>query len=126
MAVPSSDTATKLANVIEEEAPSVNEGKLAKELRRQSMDGSIPVSLKALQVSFQHQATAEDIILQTLAEQQASRMSMRSKLILRGIVQMHCAKFENISNIKPAECFVDWQVSEVLSSGTDQMYVSCL
>ena len=48
----SSDGLTKLANVMEEEAPSVNEGKLARDLRRQSLDGTIPVSLQALQVSL--------------------------------------------------------------------------
>ena len=49
--VGSSDCATKLSNVLEEEAPIVTGVQLAKDLRRQSLDGTIPVSLQALQVS---------------------------------------------------------------------------
>ena len=56
-AVHSSDVGEKLANVMEEELPSVSEGKLAKELRRQSMDGTIPVSLQALQVGTELHST---------------------------------------------------------------------
>ncbi len=48
----------RLAEVKEEEVPRVSEGRLAKELRRQSMDGTIPVSLQALQVSVKEAAAS--------------------------------------------------------------------
>ena len=49
-AAQSSEGGIRLDGISEEACPGMKEAQLARELRRQSMDGSIPVSLQALQV----------------------------------------------------------------------------